>query len=68
MYGISEQNFDATNCSSVISIKAFSKCSKFFNNCLLELSLIITESRAKLKVIFSENYCIIQEMDFSISQ
>ncbi len=68
MYGISEQNFDATNYSSVISIKAFSKCCKFFNNCLLELSLIITESRAKLKVIFSENYCIIQEMDFSISQ
>ncbi len=68
MNGISEQHFDATNYSSIISIIAFSKCSKFFNNCLIELSLIITESRAKLKLLFSENYCMILEMDFSISQ
>ncbi len=39
--------FDATNYSSVISSIAFSKCTKFFNNCLIELSLIITKSRAK---------------------
>ncbi len=42
MYGLSEQNFDATNYSSVISSSAFSKCTNFFNNCLIELSLIIT--------------------------
>ncbi len=54
----SEQNFDVTNYSSVISSIAFSKYTKFFDNCLIELSLIITKSRAKLKVILSENYCI----------
>ncbi len=58
MYGFSEQNFDVTNYSSVISSITFSKCTKFFNNCLIELSLIITKSRAKLKVMLSESYCI----------
>ncbi len=57
MYGFSEQNFDLTNYSSVISSISFSKCTKFFNNCLIELSLIITKSRAKPKVILSENNC-----------
>ncbi len=57
MYGFSEQHFDVNNYSSVISSIAFSKCTQFFNNCLIELSLIITKSRAKLKVISSENYC-----------
>ncbi len=57
MYGFSEQNFDVTNYSSVISSIAFSKFTKFFNNCLIEPALIITKSRAKLKVILSENYC-----------
>ncbi len=57
MYDFSEQNVDVTNYSSVISSIAFSKCTKFFNNCLIEPSLIITKSRAKLKVILSENYC-----------
>ncbi len=32
---------------------------KFFNNCLIEPSLIITKSCAKPKVILSENYCIL---------
>ncbi len=58
MNGLSEQNLDVTNYSSVISSIALSKCTKFFNNCLIELSLIITKSRAKLKVILNENYCI----------
>ncbi len=53
----SEQNFYVTNYSSVISSIAFSKCTKFFNNCLIERALIITKPRAKLKVILSENYC-----------
>ncbi len=57
MYGFAEQNFDVTNYSSVISSIAFSKRTKFFNNCLIELSLISTKSRAKLKGILSENYC-----------
>ncbi len=57
MYGFAEQNFDVTNYPSVISSIAFSKYTKFFDNCLIELSLIITKSRAKLKVILSENYC-----------
>ncbi len=51
--------FDVRNYSSVISRIAFSKCTKFFNNYLIEPSLIITKSRAKLKVILSENYCIL---------
>ncbi len=59
MYGFSEQNFDVTNYPSVISSIAFSKCTKFFNNCLIDPALIITKSRAKLKMILSENYCII---------
>ncbi len=59
MYGFSEQNFDVTNYSSVISSIAFSKFTKFFNNCLTEPTLIITKSRAKLNVILSENYCIL---------
>ncbi len=54
MYGFPEQNFDVTNYSSVISSIAFSKCTKFFDNCLIELSLTITKSRAKLKVILSK--------------
>ncbi len=54
MYVFSERTFDISNYSSVISSIAFSK---FFNNCLIEPSLIITKSRAKLKVILSENYC-----------
>ncbi len=54
----SERTFDVNNYSSSISSVAFSKCTKFFNNCLKEPSLIITKSRAKLKVILSENYCI----------
>ncbi len=58
MYGFSKQNVDVANYSSVISSNAFSKCTKFFNNCLIELSLIITKFCAKLKVILSENYCI----------
>ncbi len=58
MFGFSEQNFDVTNYSSVISSISFSKFTKFFNNCLIEPALIITKSRAKLKVILSENYCI----------
>ncbi len=62
MYVFSERTFDVSNYSSVISIIvysiAFSKCTKFFNDCLIEPSLIITKSRAKLKVILSENYCI----------
>ncbi len=66
MYGFSERNVDVTNYSSVISSIAFSKCTKFFNNCLIELSLIITKSRAKLKFILSENYCISQEFVFNI--
>ncbi len=33
MYGNSEQNCDLANYSSVISSIAFSKCTKFFNNC-----------------------------------
>ncbi len=49
--------FDVSNYSFVISNIAFSKCTKFFNNCLIETSLIITKSRAKLKVILSKNYC-----------
>ncbi len=57
MYGFSEQNVDVTNYSSVISSIAFSKLTKFFNNCLIEPALIITKSRAKPKVILSENYC-----------
>ncbi len=57
MYGFSEQNFDVTNYTSVISSIAFSKCTKFLNNCLIELPLIITKPRAKLNVILSENYC-----------
>ncbi len=57
MYGFSEQNFDVTNYSSVISSIAFSKCTKFFGNCLMEPSLIITKSRAKLKVILDKNCC-----------
>ncbi len=57
MHGFSEQNVDITNDSSVVSSIAFSKCTQFFNNCLGQLSLIITQSRAKLKVIISENYC-----------
>ncbi len=59
MYGFSEQNVDVTNYSSVISSIAFSKFTKFINNCLIEPALIITKSRAKLKVILSENYCIL---------
>ncbi len=54
----SERTFDVSNYSSAISSIAFSKCTKFFKNCLIEPSLIITKSRAKLKVILSENYCI----------
>ncbi len=54
----SERPFDISNYSSAISSIAFSKYTKFFNNCLIEPSLIITKSRAKLKVILSENYCI----------
>ncbi len=50
MYDFSEKNVDVTNYSSVISSIAFSKCTKFLNNCLIEPSLIITKSRAKLKV------------------
>ncbi len=57
IYGFSEQNFDVTNYSSVIISITFSKCTKFFNNCLIEPALFITKSRAKLKVILSENYC-----------
>ncbi len=57
MYVFSERAFDVSNYSSAISSIAFSKCTKFFNNCLKEPSLIITKSRAKLKVILSENYC-----------
>ncbi len=57
MYGFSEKNVDVTNYSSVISSIEFSKFTKFFNNCLIEPELIITKSRAKLKVILSENYC-----------
>ncbi len=57
MFGFSEQNFDVTNYSSVISSIAFSKCTNFFNDCLIELSLSFTKSRAKLKVTLSENYC-----------
>ncbi len=53
----SERTFDVSNYPSAISSIAFSKCTKFFNNCLIEPSLIITKSRAKLKVILSENYC-----------
>ncbi len=53
----SERTFDVSNYSSAISSIAFSKCTKFFNYCLIEPSLIITKSRAKLKVILSENYC-----------
>ncbi len=58
MYGFSEQNFDVTSCTSVISSIAFSKCTKFFNTCLIELPRIITKSRAELNVILNENYCI----------
>ncbi len=61
MYGFSEQNVDVTNYSSVISSIAFSKFTKFFKNCLIEPALIITKSRAKLKVILSENYCSIKQ-------
>ncbi len=57
MCGFSEQNYDVTNYSSIISSIAFSKCTKFFNNCLIELALIITKSRAKLKVILSDYNC-----------
>ncbi len=59
MYVFSERTFDVSNYSSAISSIAFSKCTKFFNNCLIEPPLIITKSRAKLKVILSENYCIL---------
>ncbi len=58
MFGFSEQNVDVTNYSSVISSIASSKFIKFFNNCLIEPALIITKSRAKPKVILSENYCM----------
>ncbi len=58
IYGFSEQHVDVAIYSSVISSIAFSNCTKFFNNFLISLSLIITKSRAKLKVILSENYCI----------
>ncbi len=58
MYDFSGQNVDMINYSSVISSIAFSNCTKFFNNCLIERSLIITKYRAKPKVILSENYCI----------
>ncbi len=61
MYDFTE-NVDVTNYSSVISSIAFSKCTKFFNNYLIEASLIITKSRAKLKVILSEKYCIIPRL------
>ncbi len=50
----SEQTFDLTNYFCDISSMAF----YFFNNCLIELSLIITKSRAKLQVILSEIYGI----------
>ncbi len=53
----SERTFDVSNYSSAISSIAFSKCTTFFNNCLIEPSLIITKSPTKLKVISSENYC-----------
>ncbi len=56
----SEQTFDVSNYSSVISSITFSECTKFFNNCLIEPSLIIIKSRAKLKAILSENYCIFE--------
>ncbi len=59
MHDFSEQNFDITNYSSVVSSIAFPKCTQFFNNCLVELSLIINKCRAKLKVIISENYYIL---------
>ncbi len=59
---LSEQNFDVTNYFSDISTMAFSKCTKFFNNCLIELSLITTKSRAKLQVILSEIHRIISIM------
>ncbi len=61
MYVFSERTFDVSNYSSALSSIAFSKCTKFLNNCLIEPSLIITKSCAKLKVIFSENYCILHE-------
>ncbi len=59
MYIFSERTFGVSNYSIVISSVAFSKCTKFFNNCLIEPSLIITKSHPKLKVILSENYCML---------
>ncbi len=58
MYIFSERTFGVSNYSIVISSVTFSKCTKFFNNCLIEPSLIITKSHPKLKVILSEKYCI----------
>ncbi len=53
MYVFPERHFDVNNYSYAISSIAFSKCTKFFNNCLIEPSVIITKSRAKPKVILS---------------
>ncbi len=57
MYGFVEQNFGVANYVYDISSMAFSKCTKFFNSCLIGLSLIITKSRAKLQVILRKIYC-----------
>ncbi len=50
------------NSEQLLGIKnsvVFSKCKcKFFNNCLIEVSLGITKSRAKLQVILSKIYCM----------
>ncbi len=58
MCEFSEQNVGVTICFYDISSMLLSKCTKFFSNCLIELSLILTKSRAKHQVIFSEIYCI----------
>ncbi len=65
MCGFCEQNFDVTNCSFVISSIAFSKCTQVYNNCVIELSLIITKSRAKLKVIFKGKLLNIPSFEYA---
>ncbi len=54
----SEQNVGVTIYFYYISSMLFSKFTEFFSNCLIELSLILTKSRTKLQVIFSEIYCV----------
>ncbi len=54
MCGFTEQNDDVAKYFYDLSSMLLSK---FFNNCLTEISLIMTTSRAKVQVILSEMYC-----------